>query len=75
MKWLPLHLRRQLHLSTYMYKIINGLAPAVFISKFAYVSGGTKEAELCNLYVYQSLDLTSAFHILDQNVGTPCPHP
>ena len=54
MKWLPLHLRRQLHLSTYMYKIINGLAPVEFISKFAYVSGGTREAELCNLYIPKS---------------------
>ena len=48
MKWLPLHLRRQLHLSTYMYKIINGFAPTAFISKFAYVSGTTNNADRCS---------------------------
>ena len=54
MKWLPLHLRRQLHLSTYMYKIVNGFAPAAFISKFAYISGGTRDADRCNLYLPKS---------------------
>ena len=54
MKWLPLHLRRQLHLSTYMYKIINGFAPTAFNSKFAYVSGGTRDADRCNLYLPKS---------------------
>ena len=50
MKWLPLHLRRQLHLSTYMYKIMNDQAPSAFASKFSYVSGGSRDAENCNLY-------------------------
>ena len=54
MKWLPLHLRRQLHLSTYMYKIINECAPPSFVSKFAYVSGGSRDAERCNLYIPKS---------------------
>ena len=54
MKWLPLHLRRQLHLSSYMYKIINGLAPPVFTNKFAYISGGSRDAEMCNLYIPKS---------------------
>ena len=54
MKWLPLHLRRQLHLSSFMHKIINGQAPSAFVSKFAYVSGGSRDAERCNLYVPRS---------------------
>ncbi len=31
MKWLPLHLRRQLHLSNYMYRIINNNCPSNFM--------------------------------------------
>ena len=54
MKWLPLHLRRQLHLSSYMHKIINGQAPSAFVSKFAYVSGGSRDAERCNLCIPRS---------------------
>ena len=54
MKWLPLHLRRQLHLSTYMYKIINSLGPQQFNSTFSYVSGGSRDAEKCNLYTPKS---------------------
>ena len=73
MKWLPLHLRRQLHLSTYMYKIINGLAPVKFISKFAYVSDGTIEAELCNLYI-PKFRSHKTFRNSEQNVGTPYLH-
>ena len=30
MKWLPLHLRRQVHLSSYMFKILNGQSPSNF---------------------------------------------
>ena len=44
------NLRRQLHLSTYMYKIMNDQAPSAFASKFSYVSGGSRNAENCNLY-------------------------
>ena len=54
MKWLPLHLRRQLHLSTYMYKIINNQGPQQFNSTFSYVSGGSRDAEKCNLYTPKS---------------------
>ena len=50
MKWLPLHLRRQLHLSTYMYKIINKKSPLQFRDTFSYVSGGLRDCENCNLY-------------------------
>ena len=34
MKWLPLHLRRQVHLSSYVLKIIKGKSPSNFINKF-----------------------------------------
>ena len=43
MNWLPLDLRRQLHLSTYMYKIINGISPSQFLDKFSYISGGSRD--------------------------------
>ena len=49
MKWLPLHLRRQLHLSSYMYKIINGSCPNNFKDKITYISGGTRDGTNCNL--------------------------
>ena len=54
MKWLPLHLRRQLHMSTYMYKIINGMSPPQIREKFVYISGGSRNAEGCNLYTNKS---------------------
>ena len=54
MKWLPLHLRRQLHMSTFMYKIINGTSPPQIRDKFVYISGGSRNAESCNLYTNKS---------------------
>lgn len=54
MKWLPLHLRRQVHLSSYMFRIINTQCPSNFINKFHYISGGSRNAENCNLYVEKS---------------------
>ena len=54
MKWLPLHIRRQLHLATYMYRIINELCPKNYINKFAYISGGTRDGNNCNLYINKS---------------------
>ena len=55
MKWLPLHLRRQLHLSNYMYRIINSNCPTNFMNKFSYVSGGSRNSEHCNLYINKSI--------------------
>ena len=54
MNWLPLHLRRQLHMSTYMFKIINGSSPEELRGKFVYISGGSREGEKCNLYTKKS---------------------
>ena len=54
MKWLPLHLRRQLHLSTYMYKVLNEESPPQFREKFTYISGGSRDGEYCNLYTNKS---------------------
>ena len=54
MKWLPLHLRRQLHMSTYMYKVVNGMSPPQLRDKFMYISGGSRNAENCNLYTKKS---------------------
>ena len=54
MKWLPLHLRRQLHLANYMYRVINGNCPTNFINKFTYISGGSRNSENCNLFISNS---------------------
>ena len=54
MKWLPLHLRRQLHMSTYMYKIINGMSPPQLRDKFIYITGGSRDGYKCNLYTKKS---------------------
>ena len=54
MKWLPLHIRRQLHLAAYMYRIINGLSPKNFMNKFTYISGGSRDGNNCNLYTNKS---------------------
>ena len=43
MEWLPLHLRRQLHLSAYMFRIINNISPSNFMNKFKFISGGTRD--------------------------------
>ena len=53
MKWLPLHLRRQLHLSNYIYRIMNENCPTNFRNKFRFVSGG-RNSDNCNLYVNRS---------------------
>ena len=63
MKWLPLHLRRQLHLSTYMYKIINGTSPSQFIDKFVYISGGTRGGDNCDLYTNKSRTHKQFFYL------------
>ena len=54
MKWLPLHLRRQLHMSTYMFKIINGNSPPQLRDKFSYITGGSRDGNKCNLYTNKS---------------------
>ena len=54
MEWLPLHLRRQLHLSSYMYRIINNHSPSNFMNKFKFISGGSRNGNNCNLYTNKS---------------------
>ena len=63
MKWLPLHLRRQLHLSSYMLKIIHGCSPSNFMHKFSYVSGGSREGSRCNLYIPKSSTLKQFYYL------------
>ena len=54
MNWLPLHLRRQVHMTTYMYKIIHGLSPPQLRDRFVYISGGSRDGDNCNLYTKKS---------------------
>ena len=54
MGWLPLHLRRQVHYSNYLFRILNNQAPSQFSDMFTYVSGGSRDAEKCNLYITKS---------------------
>ena len=63
MKWLPLHLRRQLHLSAYMYRIINDQSPSNFMNKFSYISGGSRDGNSCNLYTKKSKTLKDFFYL------------
>ena len=48
MKWIPLHFRRQVHLSSYTLKILNGQSPSNFINKFKFISGGSRDGANCN---------------------------
>ena len=63
MKWLPLHLRRQLHLSSYMYKIIKGQSPTNCINKFKFISGGSRDGSNCNLYTPKSTNLKNFYYL------------
>ena len=54
MNWLPLDLCRQMLLSTNMYKAINGISPSLFVDKFSYISGGSRDGKSCNLYTSKS---------------------
>ena len=63
MNWLPLHLRRQLHTSTYMYKIINGNSPPQMRDKFLYISGGSRDGEKCNIYINKSKSHKHFFYL------------
>ncbi len=63
MKWLPLHLRRQLHLSSYMFKIIKGNSPTNFMNKFSFISGGSRDGENCNLYTPRSKSLKNFYYL------------
>ena len=63
MKWLPLHLRRQVHLSTYMFKIIKGQSPSNFMNKFQFISGGSRNGSNCNLYTPKSNNLKNFYYL------------
>ena len=54
MGWLPLHLRRQVHLTTYMFRVLKGNSPAHFADKFQYVSGSSRGANNGNLFITRS---------------------
>ena len=54
MGWLPLNLRRQLHLTNYVFRIIHGKAPKQFSNMFSYISGGSRDGDKCNLYIRKS---------------------
>ena len=61
--WLPLHLRRQLHLSNYMFRIINDNCPSNFMNRFNYVSGGSRNSERCNLYINKSASHKNFYYL------------
>jgi hypothetical protein len=63
MKWLPLHLRRQLHLSNYMFRIINDQCPSNFMNRFSYVSGGSRNGTNCNLYINKSISHKNFYYL------------
>ena len=63
MKWSALHLRRQVHLCTYMFKIINSQGPSNFINKFKFISGGSRDGSNCNLYTPKSPNLKNFYYL------------
>ena len=63
MKWLPLHLRRQVHLSSYMFKMINSQCPSNFMNKFQFISGGSRDGGNCNLYTPKSKTLKHFYYL------------
>ena len=63
MKWLPIHLRRQVNLSTYMFKILNEQSPSNFINKFKFISGGSRDGSNCNLYTPKSKNLKNFYYL------------
>lgn len=63
MNWLPLHLRRQVHLSAYMYRIINGTSPSNCMNKFKFISGGSRDSTKCNLYTHKSKTLKDFYYL------------
>ena len=54
MGWLPLHLRRQLHLSSYTFKTIKNYCPKNMVDKFSYISGGSRSGENCDISIPRS---------------------
>ena len=63
MKWLPLYLRRQVHISSYILKIIKGHCPTNFINKFNFISGGSRDGARCNLYTPKSTTLKQFYYL------------
>ena len=63
MKWSPLHLRRQVHISSYMFKVIKGESPNNFINKFKYISGSSRDGSNCNLYTPKSQNLKNFYYL------------
>ena len=59
MNWLPLDLRRQLHLSTYMYKIINGISHSQFVDL---------EMAKAVIYILISRNHINGFYILELQI-------
>ena len=57
MERLPLHLRRQVYLSSYISKIIKGQGPSNFNNIYSYISGGSRDETNCNLYTPKSKNL------------------
>ena len=63
MGWLPLHLRRQLHLASYMFRIIEGNCPESIGNKFSYITGGSRDGDNCNLYTPRSRSLKHFYYL------------
>ena len=74
MKWLPLHLPRQLHMSTYMFKIINGNFPPQLRDKFVYITGGSRMVT-CAIYTQINQKLIKKIYCLGAKCWNILPQP
>ena len=72
MKWLPLHLRRQVHMTTAMYKIINGVKdshhPSLETNLFIFLV--VVEMVIVVTYILKSQSHTNNFSNLERKAGT-----
>ena len=56
---------------TYMFKIIYINSPPQLRDKFVYITGGSRDGNMCNLYTNKS-KTHKQFYYLGQNAGTYC---
>ena len=64
--------KKQVHLSFYMLKIVNGQWPSNFINQFSYISGGSRDGNNCNPYTPKSKNLKN-FYNLDAKAWNHAP--
>ena len=55
--------RRQVHVSSYMFKVIKGESSNNFINKCKYISGGSRDGSNCNMFTPKSPNLKNFYYL------------